>query len=237
MRILEASQRKYLVHSIRSAREWKTQERFSIVGEHESATYAVRNNGIVVAYFRIEVKDDAVLLHEFAGIDKSLASGVAAFLKRYGEEKRVTELVSREAYIEPFDEYLSGLGASKRRAYAWQMKVVDHKRLLTQLAPVFEERLGASQYKGYTGNVPLDFYSLALTLAFEGGRFKGVTDATPPKRGDVLLNPRVFPKLLLGYRSLEELETEYPDVRIKQEYRHLVAALFPKGEGHIHTTY
>ena len=51
------------------------------------------------------------------------------------------------------------------------------------------------------------------------------------------MNPRVFPKMLLGYRSLDELEAEYPDVRIKLEYRPIIDILFPKGSSHIHTTY
>jgi predicted acetyltransferase len=237
IRILETSQKKYLVHAVRSRVEWETQEKSGIVGEHASTTYAVRKGGKIKAYLRAEVKENSVLLHEFAGIDEHLAPEVAAFLRHLGEAKDATELISREAYVEPFDEYLFSLGASKRRAYGWQMKVVDHKRILTQLEPVFETRLEASQYKGYTGTLTLDFYSLAVTLSFESGIFKGATDAEPKKRGDILINPRVFPKLLLGYRSLEELEAEYPDMRIKPEYRTLISVLFPKGEGHIHTTY
>jgi len=237
MRILEVSQRKYLVHSIRSMREWENQEKSGIVGEHESTTYAVRKGGKIAAYFRVEAKEKELLLHEFAGIDGSLSPKVASSLRQFGEKKGAAELVSREAYVEPFNEYLFGLGASRRRVYAWQMKIVDHKRTLTQIAPLLEKRIEASQYRGYTGSFTLDFYSLAVTLTFEAGRFRGVSDAAPQKRGDILINPRVFPKLLLGYRSLEELEAEYLDVRIKQEHRPLVATLFPKGEGHIHTTY
>jgi hypothetical protein len=43
--------------------------------------------------------------------------------------------------------------------------------------------------------------------------------------------------MLLGYRSIDELETEYPDVRIKPEYKQIMEILFPKGNGHIHTCY
>ncbi len=237
MRLLEASQRKYLVHAIRSASEWEMQEKAGIVGEHTSKTYAVREGGRMIAYFRADVKEKALLLHEFAGVDPDLAPEIAAFLRRLGEENGATELVSREAYIEPFDEYLFSLGASKRRWYGWQMKVVDHRRIFEKLAPVFEARIASSPYKGYTGNIPLNLYTVAVTLTFEGGKFREAVEVPAKQKDDILINPRIFPKLLLGFRSLEELEAEYPDVRIKPEYRPLVATLFPKGEGHIHTTY
>jgi hypothetical protein len=41
-----------------------------------------------------------------------------------------------------------------------------------------------------------------------------------------LINPRIFSKMLLGYRSLDEIEPEHLDVRIKPEYRELVASFF-----------
>jgi predicted acetyltransferase len=235
--ILESSQSKYILHSNRSTQEWETQEKSGIVGEHPSKTYAVKKSGKVEGYFRVEVQEKTVLLHEFAGVDSILAPGVAAYLRRIGEEKNATELVSRESYIESFDEYLFSLGATKKNAYGWQMKVVDHRKTLNTLAPVFEERLSKSPHKGYTGNIPLNLYSVAVTLSFENGAFKGATEVTPTQKSDVLINLKVFPKMLLGYRSLEELETEYPDVRIKQEFRSLIATLFPKGDAHIHTCY
>ncbi|HIH89096.1 TPA: hypothetical protein HA344_07815, partial [Candidatus Bathyarchaeota archaeon] len=230
-------QRKYLVHSIRSTREWETQEKVGIVGEHQSKTYAVKKDGKVKAYFRAEVKEKTVLLHEFAGIDTDSVSSVAAFLRHIGEEKGAMELVSREAYVEPFDEYLFGLGASKRHVYGWQMKVVDHRRTLEKLAPVFETRIENSPHKGYTGTIPLNFYTVTVTLSFKGGKFKEAIGVPAKQKNDILINPRIFPKMLLGSRSLDELEEEYPDVRIKPEYRPLIDTLFPKGDAHIHTTY
>jgi predicted acetyltransferase len=237
MRLLEASQKKYLVHAIRSAGEWEVQEKSGIVGEHASKTYVVRRGGKIKAYFRVEVKEKTVLLHEFAGIDAGSAPEIAAFLRRLGEENNATELVSREAYVEPFDEYLFSLGASKRRWYGWQMKVVDHRRVFEKLAPVFEARIASSSFKEYTGSVPLNLYTVAVNLNFEKGKFREAVALPVKQKDDILINPRIFPKLLLGFRSLEELEAEYPDIRIKPEYRPLVATLFPKGEGHIHTTY
>lgn len=237
MMLLEKAQKRYTVHSIRSRREWETQEKTGWVGEHISATYALREDGKLKAYVRIEFKDKEILLHEHAGVDAKTSPVVAAFLRRLGEDKGATDLVSRESYAESFSEYLLGLGAVRRPAYAWQMKVVDHKRTLEALAPVFEERIAKSPLRGYTGSIPLNFYRVAATLSFSDGKFAGAVDEPAAQKGEVLINPRVFPKLLLAYRSLEELMAEYLDVRIKPEYRSIIDTLFPKGEAHIHTCY
>jgi hypothetical protein len=237
MSLLEATQRKHLVHCIRSREEWETQEKSGIVGEHPSKTYAVRNKGKIIAYFRASVENKEVLLHEITETNKAASSMVASFLRQLGKENGASELASRESYVEPFDEYLFSLGASKRRTYAWQMKVVYPQRILEKITPLFEERVKNSTFKGYSGRVPLNLYIVTVTLTFENGTVTNVKQTASEQTGDILVNPSIFPKMLFGYRSLTELEAEYPDVRIKPEYRPIIETLFPKGNGHIHTTY
>lgn len=237
MNLLEATQRKHLVHCIRSPEEWATQEKSGIVGEHPSKTYAVRRGGEIVAYFRVSVENKAVLLHEITETDGAASALVAAFLRRLGEESGASELISRESYVEPFDEYLFTLGASKRRPYGWQMKIIDPYRILERITPVFEERIKQSTLKGYSGTLPLNLYGVTVTLTLDNGAVVSVRQSASQQKGDILVNPRIFPKMLLGYRSIDELEAEYPDVRIKPEYKPIMEILFPKGNGHIHTTY
>jgi len=237
MRLLKASQKKHLVHSIRSHEEWATQEKSGIVGEHHSTTYAVRKEGEVITYFRSNIEEKTILLHEATDMDADTSAKVVAFLRRLGEEKGATELVSRESYNEPFNENLLSLGATQRRPYAWQMKVVDPYSVLQKLAPLLERRIKNSPLKGYAGSLPLNLYGVTVTLTFQNGAVTDVTQSPSEQKGDILINPRIFPKMLLGHRSLDELEAEYPDVRIKPQYRQTIDVLFPKGSGHVHTCY
>lgn len=89
-----------------------------------------------MVYFRVSVENKVVLLHEITETDGTASVMVAAFLRRLGEENGVSELVSRESYVEPFNGYLFSLGASKRRPYGWQTKVVDPHRILEDQARV-----------------------------------------------------------------------------------------------------
>jgi predicted N-acetyltransferase YhbS len=235
--LLEVSQRKHLVHCIRSSNEWASQEESGIVGEHSSKTYALRSGEEIIAYFRVGIENKVVLLHEITETNEIASTKIAAFLRRLGEENGASELVSRESYIEPFDKYLFTLGASKRRPYAWQIKIVDPYRVLEIITPVFEERIKQSPLKGYFGSIPMNLYGITVTLTFDNGVVVDVNQIPSEHKGDVLVNPLIFAKMLLGYRSIDELETEYPDVRIKPEYKQIMEILFPKGNGHIHTCY
>jgi len=237
MSLLKASQIKYLVQSIRSPQEWATQEKAGILGEHKSTTYTVKVGGNISAYFRVGIESKIVLLHEIAETSASTSTMIAAFLRRLGEENGATELVSRESYIEHFSKYLIELGATKRRPYAWQTKVIDHAQILEKIKPVFEERIKHSNLNGYTGTIPLNLYFATLTLSFENGVLLCVKRSPSEQKGDIKVNPKVFPKMLLGSRSIGELEAEYPDVTVSPQYREIMNIMFPKGESHIHTTY
>ena len=233
--LLEASQRKYTVHCIRSPQEWATQEKTGIVGEHPSKTYTVRSGGKIMAYFRVSIENKAVLLHEITETGGATSAMIAAFIRRLGEENGASELVSREGYVEPFDEYLFALGALRRRPYAWQMKIIDPQRVLERIMPVFEERIKRSPLRRYSGSIPLNLYGVTVTLTFDNGVAVGVKQSPSEQKEEVSVNPRVFAKMLLGYRSIDELEEEYPDVQIKPPYKQIMEILFPKGNAHIHT--
>jgi predicted N-acetyltransferase YhbS len=237
MKLLEASQKKYLVHSIRSREEWIMQERTGHVGESTNKTYIVKRKGSHIAYFRATIKDAVVILHEINDTDEETSKQIAAFLRKLGEENGSTELASKESYDAPFNKYLSTLGSTEKQPYAWQVKVVDPFRVLTAITKVFEERVAQSQYQSYTGLIPINLYGVTITITFTDGLITGVKQNPSEQRGDIMINPRIFSKMLLGYRSLDELESEYLDVRIKPEYRELVSILFPKTKAHIHTCY
>jgi hypothetical protein len=206
MELLEASQKKYLVHSIRSLEEWEVQERTGHVGESTNQTYVVKRNGSLIAYFRATIEGTVVLLHEINDTDEETSTQIAAFLRKLGEENGSTELASKESYDVSFNKYLSTLSSIEKPPYAWQIKVVDPFRVLTTIIKVLEERISQSPRQGYTGLIPINLYGVTVTLAF-------------------------------GYRSIDEIEPEYLDIRIKPEYRELVGILFPKAKAHIHTCY
>jgi hypothetical protein len=130
-----------------------------------------------------------------------------------------------------------GLGGVTAAPYAWQVKVVDHLRLFKKLVPLLESRLRSSGYGGLTETMSLNFRRFSVVLTVERGRIKGVELSDDCRDRAVGLNPYVFPQLLLGHRSLRELEAAYPDVRVRDTHRPILEAMFPRGPGYVHHVY
>jgi len=114
--------------------------------------------------------------------------------------------------------------------YAWYIRVPDLPAFLRHVAPVLEARLAASAAVGHTGELRLDFYRDGLRLAFEGGRLTAVEpwSADGQPGADAAFPPLTFLHLLVGHRSLAELEHLFADCHANtEEARVLLDALFP----------
>ncbi|MEM7032232.1 MAG: GNAT family N-acetyltransferase [Chloroflexota bacterium] len=115
--------------------------------------------------------------------------------------------------------------------YAWYIRVPNVPAFIHKIAPVLEKRLAQSIFTDHTGELCIDFYRGGLRLVFDQGKltvaepwqspaFEGLADAGFP--------PLIFLQLLLGYRSLTELNQIFPDVKAKENVRLLIDTLFPK---------
>ncbi len=97
--------------------------------------------------------------------------------------------------------------------------------------PVLERRLAASVAPGHTGELKLSFYRDGMRLGFQEGQLIRVErwSPSPDDRGHAAFSGRTFLHLLLGSRSLEELEDAFADCRVRGDVaRALLPALFPK---------
>ena len=128
-------------------------------------------------------------------------------------------------------------GAQNNGTYAWQIHLVDVARLLMKLKPLFERRIAASPFSGFTRKVLINLYREAFELTFDGGELLTVRSMGFCEGGEIRIPPLVFAQLLLGYRSIEELKAVYPDVSVWGEGQYLVDILFPKLAAFIFPSY
>ena len=116
------------------------------------------------------------------------------------------------------------------RPYAWYVRVPDLPDFLRHIAPALERRLEPSALAGHTGELWISFYREGLCLALERGRLAKVERwvTEPAKPATAFFPDLTFLQLLLGYRSLQELEYAFADCRVEDdEARALLMALFP----------
>lgn len=239
--LLEEAQEKYFVHSVRDEAIWKTQHRTSIASDPEPfQAFAVEERGRLIAYFRMRevAKEKELLFTEISEVDQVAAQAVLGFLKEYGLGHGLETLSVNVSYEEPFTEQVVALGGMKRfPAYAWQLRVTDYVKMFEKMKPLLESRLAHSMYCGLTETLGFNFRSYTIEVACKDGRIASIHRMEGGPRSPIGLNPTVFVQLLTGYRSREELETAFPDIRIAVSHRHLIDVLFPKLPSYIHSAY
>jgi len=125
------------------------------------------------------------------------------------------------------------LGARDLGTYAWQICIPDTAALLRVLTPVFERRIAGSPLAGLTQDVCLSLYREAVRMRFVDGRLAEVVDQDVTGREEVRLPPQCLAPLVLGYRTVAELQGIYPDLNIAPLQRLLVDTLFPREGGFV----
>lgn len=194
----------------------------------------------MVAYFRIReiAKEKQLLLTEISSVDQLGAQAVLGFLKEYGLTHGLEMLSANISYEEPFTEQVATLGGVKRLpAYAWQLRMTDYVQMFEKIRPLLEVRLAGSMYRRLTDTLSFNFRAFTINVTCKDGRIESIQRIEAGPRSPIGLNPSVFVQLLTGYRSREELEMAFPDVRVDMSYRHLVDVLFPKLPSYIHSAY
>jgi hypothetical protein len=135
-----------------------------------------------------------------------------------------------------------GLGSQPVPVLQWLVRIRNIEALLTKMAPIFEQRIAASAFAGLTADICLNLYKQGYLLQFKAGQLEvkalGFVDASmDADGGDIRVPPEVFPRLVFGYRRLEELADAAPDTYIKPALAYLGDILFPKVTSHLCVPY
>ncbi|HXX88419.1 MAG TPA: GNAT family N-acetyltransferase, partial [Candidatus Acidoferrum sp.] len=176
--LLERSQKRYYVHSIRDEIVWELQQKTSIASDPEPfECYAVEEQTKMTAYFRVRKipNEKELILTEITEVDQLAAQAVLSFLKDYGNRHRLETLSANISYAEPFTEFLMSLGGVRRvPTYAWQIRITDYVRIFRKLKPLFERRLANSMYDRLTEVINFNFRSFTIQVAFKAGRITSI---------------------------------------------------------------
>ncbi len=239
MRLLATSQQKYYVHTVRSKDIWKMFQRTRMVAEYEFEAYVVEEKEKPIAYFRTSVNSEnrELFLREITDVDQCTAQSILRFLKDMGKQRELETLAATIGYHEPFTEHLISAGGESAPPYAWQIRVTDYMSLFQKLKPLLEKRLAMSTYRHLTEKLNFNFYRYIVQVTLENGTIKNIECLKNCEDRTIRFNPFVFTQLLLGYRSREELQKNYPDFIVRPSHRHLIDILFPKLPSYIHTAY
>jgi hypothetical protein len=130
----------------------------------------------------------------------------------------------------PFHELTRGQVEREPGSWALYVRVPDLVDFLGHVAPALDARLAESAFAGESATLDLSCYREGVRLVLEAGRIRAVESWLPSTEalGQAAFPERSFLQLLMGFRSLAELERFYPDCLIHDERSGaLLEALFP----------
>ena len=240
-----------LVTQVRNETEW----RYELTATHPKSESHRRffiieqTPGNPLGYIEIGYYPEAIAVRELAVLPGQPLRLVCEFLTR-ALKTLSDERATTENKTEPFSFATFSLGTDhpgytalgkqlgpQNLPYAWYVRIPDLPLFLYHIAPILDKRLRASVFDGYSGTLRLNFYRSHLTLTWERGKLTHVGTYTPEtiEDGDAAFPDLTFLQLLLGYRSMAELERAYQDCRIypdssvkNQLTATLLDALFPQ---------
>ena len=101
---------------------------------------------------------------------------LAEMVKRFhpeGKDRCETIEFSFGRHHPAFRIYKTPFGAPKK-GYAWYVRVPDVPALVSHLSPLFERRLSESDFRGWSGDLKISFYTDGLQMSFDAGKLKSV---------------------------------------------------------------
>lgn len=183
-----------------------------------------------VGYFVLASQGPPLRFYEHALLDAAMGLAVLQRIKEKGGGEVQIAGPASDRLVQLV--YTLG-GVTLPVADQWLWRIPDMGALLTKLAPLLEQRLLQRGCADFTGRLLLNLYRQAYALHFNRGHLRveplGFVDASMgADGGDLCIPPEAFIRLLLGYRTLDQLRDSWPDIGIKAATRYLVEALFPR---------
>lgn len=240
MRLYSASAAGLDVYPLRDEATW----RYLLASERPDAmchqTWLVTGEaGATLGYFRVaEYHFHAELtVDEASPLPVDAALTVLNHLKALAEARNEPGLRFNLPAHHDLARLTHAYNGHDRGAYAWQLMIPDIPALVRGVAPALERRLAASMFAGLTRDLRISFFREAFTLRFVEGRLVEVTDLTGEGGADVSMPVQAFTPLVMGWRSLEQLHEQYPDLGAWGHTRLLMETLFPPQRAWVYTAY
>jgi Acetyltransferase (GNAT) domain len=231
-RLYQATMAQHQIFVERSAADWH----YLLQHKNHPAQLVIEGEtGRSVGYFVPASQGSPLRLYEHGVVDYGAGLAILQVLKqRGGSEVQIAGPATDR--LVALARTLGGVGLPVADQWLW--RIPDLASLLNKLAPLLTRRLIQAGCGDFSGTLCLNLYRQAYALQINRGQIEvarlGFVDASMgADGGDLCIPPEAFIRLLLGYRSLEQLRDSWPDIGVKAESRYLIEALFPGLTAHL----
>jgi hypothetical protein len=220
------------VGSVMTPEIWCYQDGVAEDSPERLITYVIERDGDGVGYVRAMANEDSngyVITSAYAPT-RDMCLEVLRYARRIALEQRCDPKIGLGVAMDtPLAQVAEALGGERRRAYAWQVRILDPIRFLYLIGPALERRLAASSWAGLTRDWSINLYTTRLLMRFRDGKLMQVTTSPRDTQHDLSCPAEAMPAIWLGYRSVGEVLDWYADAACRNtESRQLADVLFPK---------
>ncbi|KAI8576055.1 hypothetical protein K450DRAFT_258669 [Umbelopsis ramanniana AG] len=177
-------------------------------------------------------------------IINSILRGIVQYSSRSYDEKSGENLTAIFWHFSEWHPFFNSLPSCNRsytslpdEAYSTYVRIPNYANFIRHIIPVLNDRLAnAKSWSCYNGVLYIHNYTkkyMGVRIQIDGGHVSKVEDWFPTDRQQPVSNqihfpPLTFTNILLGNKSLEELQIVYPDIAVSDLTAQLVNVLFPK---------
>ncbi|MDD9301327.1 MAG: GNAT family N-acetyltransferase [Desulfobacter sp.] len=131
----------------------------------------------------------------------------------------------------PAGQMAMTMGTVHSRPYAWQIKIWDSTGFLNRIRPALESRLENTMFNNYSGLLRLNLYTESIDLKFVHGKMTIARGDDKETQKTFNIPKDLFPALVLGYKSWQELQHCRPDIFPVNQHLRFKSAIEPDEAG------
>ena len=196
------------------------------------STYIVEEGGKKSNYFSLGMSYDNQC-YEIVGPDlnKTQMNLLLQFIIKMGNYSKEDLLILSVSETSSLFNHIKSLGGIPLSSYGWQVKIPDLSKFFQIMKEILEKRLANSEYKYLNKNVRISNYQETVSLIIKNGIIEQILliKGYPELQNIDLRIPNGFLyKLLLGDRTIEEINYILKDVIVKDSSESLMEIMFPK---------
>lgn len=196
------------------------------------STYIFEEAGEPNNYFSLGMSyDNEVYDIICPDLSKKHMNALLQFVINLGNFSRDDKLILSVSESSSLFSYIKSLGGNPFYSYGWQVKIPNLARFFRVTKEIFEERLETSEFRKLTKPVIISNYQESVKLNFNTGKIEAIEiekGYPKPQTTDVRIPGALLFKLLLGDRTIGEINYIIKDAIVNTSSKSLIETIFPK---------
>ncbi|MFW9950047.1 MAG: GNAT family N-acetyltransferase [Candidatus Thorarchaeota archaeon] len=196
------------------------------------SSYIVENAGVKTNYFSLGLSyDNQTYEINSPNLNEKESIILLQFTISLGNYDENKDLILCTSEVSPLYNYIISLGGQPFYSYAWQIKMPYIDKFFSHIKTLLEFRLKNSMFDGLTKIVRISDYQKTFELNFERGILTNIDvklEYSNPQITDLRVPGSLLIKLLLGDRTINEINYIIKDAIVHPSSRSLIETLFPK---------